>query len=44
MLSGCCLFTIELPHLSWQVFAKDYYHQPSFSNLFHIHTNADMYI
>jgi len=33
-LSGCCLFTILLPHLSSQVFAKDYYHQPSDSNLY----------
>ena len=33
-LSDCCLFTIALSHLSSQVFAKDYYHQPSLSNLF----------
>jgi hypothetical protein len=33
-LSGCYLFTIALPHLSSEVFAIDYYHQPSLSNLF----------
>jgi hypothetical protein len=32
-LSGCCLFTIPLSHLSSQVFAKDCYHQPSVCNL-----------
>lgn len=32
-LSGCCLFTMALAHLSFWVFAKDYYHQPSLSNL-----------